>query len=134
VSPIQTWVARNRRQLDQRGTGRSTPVGEIPGETPAAQAAYLADFRADSIVRDAELIRAELGGQRWSVLGQSFGGFSSMTYLLSRRARPTTRRLLLRPLKSRLHAVPARPNQPSTKHTIATMITTEPTEATPAAS
>ena len=53
----------------------------IPGDTPEAQAAYLTHFRADSIVRDAELIRAELGVDRWSVLGQSFGGFTSMTYL-----------------------------------------------------
>jgi pimeloyl-ACP methyl ester carboxylesterase len=67
--------------LDQRGTGRSTPVNEIPGDTPEAQAAYLANFRADSIVRDAELIRRELGVDRWSVLGQSFGGFCAMTYL-----------------------------------------------------
>ena len=67
--------------LDQRGTGRSTPVGEIPGETPEAQAEYLTHFRADSIVRDAELIRQELGVDRWSILGQSFGGFCAMTYL-----------------------------------------------------
>jgi len=53
----------------------------IPGSTPQEQAAYLAHFRADSIVRDAELIRQELGAERWSVLGQSFGGFTSMTYL-----------------------------------------------------
>ena len=32
-------------------------------------------------MRDAELIRHELGVDRWSVLGQSFGGFCSMTYL-----------------------------------------------------
>jgi pimeloyl-ACP methyl ester carboxylesterase len=67
--------------LDQRGTGRSTPVGALPGLTPAEQAHYLKHFRADSIVRDAEAIRAELGVERWSVLGQSFGGFSVMTYL-----------------------------------------------------
>ena len=68
--------------LDQRGTGRSTPVGPIiPGDTAEAQAAYLTLFRADSIVRDAEWIRQELGVDRWSVLGQSFGGFTSMTYL-----------------------------------------------------
>jgi pimeloyl-ACP methyl ester carboxylesterase len=68
--------------LDQRGTGRSTPVGpQIPGETAADQAAYLAHFRADSIVRDAEWIRRELGVDRWSLLGQSFGGFTSLTYL-----------------------------------------------------
>jgi pimeloyl-ACP methyl ester carboxylesterase len=67
--------------LDQRGTGRSTPVGVLPGLTPAEQAEYLKHFRADSIVRDAEAIRAELGVERWSVLGQSFGGFCVMTYL-----------------------------------------------------
>jgi pimeloyl-ACP methyl ester carboxylesterase len=68
--------------LDQRGTGRSTPVGpEIPGSSPEEQARYLTHFRADSIVRDAEHIRRELGVERWSVLGQSFGGFTSMTYL-----------------------------------------------------
>jgi pimeloyl-ACP methyl ester carboxylesterase len=45
------------------------------------QADYLTHFRADSIVRDAELIRRELGVERWSVLGQSFGGFCAVTYL-----------------------------------------------------
>lgn len=66
--------------LDQRGTGRSTPVGELSG-TPAEQAAYLRSFRADSIVRDAELFREALGVERWSVLGQSFGGFCVLNYL-----------------------------------------------------
>ena len=67
--------------LDQRGTGRSTPVGALPGRTPEEQAEYLTHFRADSIVRDAEWIRRELGVDRWSVLGQSFGGFCVLTYL-----------------------------------------------------
>ena len=67
--------------LDQRGTGRSTPIGALPGLTPSAQAEYLAHFRADAIVRDAERIRQELGVERWSVLGQSFGGMCVMTYL-----------------------------------------------------
>ncbi len=68
--------------LDQRGTGRSTPVGAaIPGASAADQAEYLTHFRADSIVRDLELIRAELAVDRWSILGQSFGGFTSLTYL-----------------------------------------------------
>src|SRR2546422_1438202 len=68
--------------LDQRGTGRSTPVGpDLPGATAEDQAAYLTHFRADSIVRDAEVIRSELGVERWSLLGQSFGGFTSLTYL-----------------------------------------------------
>ncbi|MEJ7749638.1 MAG: alpha/beta fold hydrolase, partial [Candidatus Limnocylindrales bacterium] len=87
TSPPSGWMKRALQDyrvllLDQRGTGRSTPVGSvIPGDTPAAQAEYLTNFRADSIVRDAEHIRAELGVERWSVLGQSFGGFTSMTYL-----------------------------------------------------
>jgi len=68
--------------LDQRGTGRSTPVGpDLPGATAEDQAAYLTHFRADSIVRDAEVIRSEPGVERWSLLGQSFGGFTSLTYL-----------------------------------------------------
>jgi pimeloyl-ACP methyl ester carboxylesterase len=67
--------------LDQRGTGRSSPIGALPGMTPDEQAGYLACFRADSIVADAELIRRELGVERWSVLGQSFGGFCVLRYL-----------------------------------------------------
>jgi pimeloyl-ACP methyl ester carboxylesterase len=67
--------------LDQRGTGRSSPIGaHLPG-SPQEQAEYLAHFRADSIVADAELVRRELGVERWSVLGQSFGGFCAMRYL-----------------------------------------------------
>lgn len=84
--PAVPWVERALRDyrvllLDQRGTGRSTPVGEIPGANPAEQAAYLMHFRADAIVRDCEWIREELGVDRWSLLGQSFGGFTSMAYL-----------------------------------------------------
>ena len=67
--------------LDQRGTGRSSPVGALDGMTPQEQVDYLANFRADSIVRDAELFRAALDVDRWSVLGQSFGGFCVLTYL-----------------------------------------------------
>jgi pimeloyl-ACP methyl ester carboxylesterase len=67
--------------LDQRGTGRSSPIGATLEGTPAEQAAYLAHFRADSIIADAEAIRQELGVERWSVLGQSFGGFCAMRYL-----------------------------------------------------
>ena len=72
--------------LDQRGTGRSTPATRqtLPARGDAcAQAAYLAHFRADSIVADCELIRRELLGEdgRWSLLGQSYGGFCALTYL-----------------------------------------------------
>jgi pimeloyl-ACP methyl ester carboxylesterase len=89
--PIRTptnpgWLDRALRDyrvllLDQRGTGRSTPVGALPEMSPQQQAQYLTHFRADAIVQDAEWIRAELGVQRWSVLGQSFGGFCALTYL-----------------------------------------------------
>lgn len=80
------WVDRALREyrvlmLDQRGTGRSSPVGTLPGLTASQQADHLAHFRADSIVRDAEWIRRELGVEQWSVLGQSFGGMCAVTYL-----------------------------------------------------
>jgi pimeloyl-ACP methyl ester carboxylesterase len=87
TAPPTGWMKRALQDyrvllLDQRGTGRSTPVAsQLPGETTEAHARYLTHFRADSIVRDAELIRQELGVDRWSILGQSFGGFCSMTYL-----------------------------------------------------
>jgi pimeloyl-ACP methyl ester carboxylesterase len=87
TSPPTGWMKRALQDyrvllVDQRGTGRSTPVGPtIPGDSPQEQADYLTHFRADSIVRDCEAIRQELGVERWSVLGQSFGGFTSMTYL-----------------------------------------------------
>jgi pimeloyl-ACP methyl ester carboxylesterase len=67
--------------LDQRGTGRSNPIGALRHLAPQEQADYLTHFRADSIVRDAELIRNELNIERWSVLGQSFGGFCVTAYL-----------------------------------------------------
>lgn len=70
--------------LDQRGTGLSTPADRqtLAGLEPADQAAYLAHFRADSIVADAEALRRELcGDQPWTLLGQSFGGFVVTAYL-----------------------------------------------------
>ena len=70
--------------LDQRGTGLSTPVDRntLPRRGSAAdQAAYLEHFRADSIVADAELIRAALGSPAWTIYGQSYGGFCALTYL-----------------------------------------------------
>lgn len=71
--------------LDQRGTGRSTPVTHrslLRRGDAQEQADYLRLFRADSIIRDAELIRHELvGDQPWSVLGQSYGGFCITSYL-----------------------------------------------------
>ena len=87
TTPPSGWMARALAEfrvllLDQRGTGRSTPVGPVlPGASASEQAEYLTHFRADSIARDLELIRGELGVDRWSLLGQSFGGFTSLTYL-----------------------------------------------------
>ncbi len=85
------WLERALRDyrvllLDQRGTGLSTPV---TFQTLAAigtaeqQADYLKHFRADAIVGDLELIRQDLigPGGRWSVLGQSYGGFCVTRYL-----------------------------------------------------
>jgi pimeloyl-ACP methyl ester carboxylesterase len=70
--------------LDQRGTGRSTPQDRhtLAGLTPPRQADRLALFRADAIVADAEALRRHLlGDAPWTVLGQSFGGFCTWTYL-----------------------------------------------------
>ncbi len=71
--------------LDQRGTGRSTPITPTVASrfTSAEELArYLSLHRADAIVRDAEWIRRELcGDQPWETLGQSFGGFITLTYL-----------------------------------------------------
>ncbi|GAB3658024.1 alpha/beta fold hydrolase [Nocardioides korecus] len=83
------WLGRALREfrvllLDQRGTGLSTAYGVGGGGSvadPAADAAYLTHFRADSIVRDAEALREHLGVRRWSLLGQSFGGFCALRYL-----------------------------------------------------
>ncbi|SLM35346.1 proline iminopeptidase [Lasallia pustulata] len=76
--------------LDQRGTGLSSTVTArtlARQGNPAEQAAYLKHFRADSIVRDCEAIRKNLtaeypeGQRKWSIMGQSFGGFCSVNYL-----------------------------------------------------
>lgn len=70
--------------LDQRGTGLSSPVTRhsLPAEGSAAeQADYLVHFRAPSIVQDAEAIRLALRSGPWTVFGQSFGGFCTLSYL-----------------------------------------------------
>ena len=85
------WLKRAVRDyrvllLDQRGTGRSTPATFqtlARFANPEAAAAYLKHFRADAIVQDAEAIRRGLLGedQRWTALGQSYGGFCLTHYL-----------------------------------------------------
>lgn len=93
--PGQGWLARATRThrvvlLDQRGTGRSTRVdasraAELGAGTPegdAALAEHLRHHRADAVVADAEHVRhAVYGGRRWESLGQSYGGFVTLTYL-----------------------------------------------------
>jgi pimeloyl-ACP methyl ester carboxylesterase len=92
-SESQQWLTAATKHfrvilLDQRGTGRSTPIRastlNAVGNTEA-QAAYLRHFRADNIVADAELLRlamlANAPDGRWCVLGQSFGGFCCTRYL-----------------------------------------------------
>jgi pimeloyl-ACP methyl ester carboxylesterase len=71
--------------VDQRGTGRSTPLdahalNQIDGV--AAQAEHLARFRADSIVRDLEHVRHHVyEGRKWATLAQSYGGWLTFAYL-----------------------------------------------------
>ncbi|MBS1672976.1 MAG: alpha/beta fold hydrolase [Actinobacteria bacterium] len=68
--------------IDQRGTGRSTPVSDrILSRGTEAVAEYLTHLRADAIVRDCEAMREHLGAAQWNLLGQSFGGFTSLAYL-----------------------------------------------------
>ncbi|MFD5447912.1 alpha/beta fold hydrolase [Streptomyces sp. NPDC127100] len=85
-----SWLGRALEEyrvllLDQRGTGASTPANRqtLPLRGgPAEQADYLTHFRTDSIVRDCEIVRAQVtGGAPWTVLGQSFGGFCTVAYL-----------------------------------------------------
>lgn len=71
--------------IDQRGTGLSAridaaQIGRFATGTQGA--AYLSHFRADSIVKDCEHFRKTLfGGEKWETLGQSYGGFLTLTYL-----------------------------------------------------
>lgn len=83
------WLAEALKRfrvilLDQRGTGRSTPVtGNRMAALSAAEGAdYLSCFGTDAIIRDCEFIRAAVyGGVTWTTLGQSYGGFLTLHYL-----------------------------------------------------
>ncbi|MCJ1440107.1 MAG: hypothetical protein MMC23_000589 [Stictis urceolatum] len=76
--------------LDQRGTGLSSPISaatlKLKGDAQA-QANYLKCFRADNIVRDCEAVRHLLTRDyperlwKWSVWGQSFGGYCAVAYV-----------------------------------------------------
>ncbi|XP_009104314.1 proline iminopeptidase [Brassica rapa] len=85
------WIQRACEEfrvilLDQRGTGLSTPLTSssmLQFKSASDLADYLAHFRADNIVNDAEFIRVRLvpNAGPWTILGQSFGGFCALTYL-----------------------------------------------------
>jgi len=70
---------------DQRGTGRSSRItAEVMQGLGSNDAAgdYLAHFDAHAIVADLEHIRqSHYDGASWSTLGQSYGGFLTLTYL-----------------------------------------------------
>jgi pimeloyl-ACP methyl ester carboxylesterase len=77
--------------LDYRGVGLSTPVsaamlGALDGGVDA-QVAYLKLMRQDNSVRDCEAVRKCLtegwsaNKAKWSIFGQSYGGFVSLSYL-----------------------------------------------------
>lgn len=87
---VDGWLAEALTEyrvvmVDQRGTGRSTPVdGDVVSSftRPGTGARYLSRFRADSIVRDLEHVRrSAYGARRWATLAQSYGGWLTLTYL-----------------------------------------------------
>lgn len=77
--------------LDHRGVGLSTPVSlaMLQKVSPDAQgqADYLRLMRQDNTVRDLEAVRQcmheGLSGEqaKWSIIGQSYGGFVCLSYL-----------------------------------------------------
>lgn len=71
--------------MDERGTGLSTRLDALTLSefaTVKDQVNYVKHFRADNMVRDAELLRGEINaGKKWASLGQSYGGFINTSYL-----------------------------------------------------
>ncbi|KAM0252017.1 hypothetical protein ACHAP5_001342 [Fusarium lateritium] len=77
--------------LDHRGVGLSSPVGaemlSLVSDDVEGRARYLSLMRQDNTVRDCEAVRKCLTGswpaskQPWSIFGQSYGGFVSLSYL-----------------------------------------------------
>lgn len=70
---------------DQRGTGRSTHVDARTMsnfDAPQDAAHFLKQFLADSIIKDFEhLRRTAFDNRTWVTLGQSYGGFLTLSYL-----------------------------------------------------
>jgi proline iminopeptidase len=63
--------------FDQRGAGRSTPLGEIRDNTPA------------HLVADIERLRISLGVEKWLVFGGSWGSTLALDYALTHPERCT---------------------------------------------
>jgi len=63
--------------IDQRGCGRSLPQGETRNNT------------TDNLVRDIDLIRSELGIDKWLVFGGSWGSTLALAYAIRHTARVT---------------------------------------------
>ena len=79
-------VARSRAARlpgDHARPARNRTIDALrdPWRGPRRRRRTARHFRADAIVRDAECLREHLGLRRWSLLGQSFGGFCSLHYL-----------------------------------------------------
>lgn len=96
LSYINEFISRGYQMvfMDQRGTGLSTPLNSrslsklVPkndmseDEHTKALLDYVLNFTGASIVEDMDFIRKELiGNNKWSIVGQSFGGFCSFIYL-----------------------------------------------------
>ncbi|CAN8099121.1 unnamed protein product [Discula destructiva] len=92
-SPLTRFVLNKGYQilyLDYRGVGLSTPVtvDTIPTTSDTGRVEYLKLFRQDNNVRDLEAVRqcltasiTDSARRKWSIIGQSFGGFVALTYL-----------------------------------------------------
>ncbi|KAF1016251.1 MAG: Proline iminopeptidase [Stenotrophomonas maltophilia] len=63
--------------IDQRGSGRSTPFGELRDNTTA------------HLVADIETVRAQLGIERWLVFGGSWGSTLALAYAQAHPQRAT---------------------------------------------
>lgn len=68
--------------MDQRGTGCSSPLPKVLPESEE-NLFEVVNWGSAGIVRDAEILRAKLGVQRWNVFGQSYGAIIVQRYVQS---------------------------------------------------
>ncbi|KAL9594204.1 MAG: hypothetical protein Q9219_007166 [cf. Caloplaca sp. 3 TL-2023] len=86
--PVDPSEAKTKQLPWRTGQSDTVTAHTLAAEGgPEKQAKYLIHFRADSIVEDCEAIRRALTAdypeekKKWSIIGQSYGGFCCMTYL-----------------------------------------------------